>query len=91
MCNPNMLLLFIQLCTSFISTNNFTINQTDCIKYFDVCVDRQYWAIEEMALKPSNEAEAVIDICKYELFNEKLFIEYSTDNRCELKKIQLPN
>jgi hypothetical protein len=91
MCNAKMLMLFIQMCNFFLNANPQSVGLSNCIKAFDVCVDRQYWTLEEAIIKPINPDDAVVDICEDELFNRKLFSEYYSDNRCEQRNNQYQN
>lgn len=75
MCNPQMLMMFMSLCSNFIYQNP-SILKSDCVHAFDVCVERS------SLINPNEIADFHIQLCDDELFNRKLIGEYAAGAPC---------
>ncbi len=85
MCNPGLLVLFISLCNFHLNSNiKPDVTLQNCVKAFDICVDRELWEYEDTLINSSEKEkqEAAIDSCDYLLLNRQEYSSYYTDIRC---------
>ena len=75
MCNPELLAIFLSLCSSINIQQD--VPSGECVKAYDVCYERtqeQY---------PEEDRDFILDVCDDDINHRQLLFEYSSGVACE--------